>query len=27
LSETEGKLQQLEELANGEIRLETISGE
>jgi len=27
LSEAEGKLQQLEELANGEIRLETISGE
>lgn len=27
LSEAEGKLQQLEELANGEIRLETINGE
>ena len=27
LNEAEGKLQQLEELANGEIRLETISGE
>jgi len=27
LSEAEGKLQQLEELANGEIRLETLGGE